>query len=210
MNNKDIERLNYARGIMQDISNKMSEIKSDQGTSYPTGFPNTVLDLDCEIKYNKMVVDLLNYWTEKVGSDELKLGKYIRMYPRVLQTRMELDFCLDSELSSRLYDEVFGSHSTIYIWVHKYFPSVFGMVVGQYLDDIIQRFDNLGFQTRRNGEKHLCWNDSEFQTALFNGKKLIDLLFEISINQELMNDLDEVLKIYFDKIFKNNPDEYWY
>ncbi len=207
---KTIEQLKVGRKVLEDIQQQTQLVKTEQCTSYPTGLPNSVLDLSSEIKYNKMIVALLEYWMEEVGSEEIKLGKYIRMYLRVLQTRLELDFCLDLELCSRLYDEVFGSHSTIYLWVEKHFPSVFGMILGYSLDDNLIQFNNLGTQTRNNGERHLCWNDSEFNEDCKRGKRMIKALVELSKNAELMNDLDEVLKVYFDKLFKNNKEEDWY
>lgn len=209
---KIIENLKKNNDVLKEINNNITNIKSECGSSFLDGVGN-IIDIKDQIMYNEMMVDILEYWVSQVGPGALYLGKYIKICPRVLDTRMSLDLYLDSELSSKLYDAVFGSHSTIYQWVTEHFPTVFGMVIGRSIDSDISCFNHLGMRSDYNNEWKLSYDKKDFVKSISNGKRIIDDLVNLSKDSERMQDLDDVLKIYFDKIFKNYKDDYddfWY
>ena len=204
---KTIEELKKNNEFLHQIDLQYDQVKSDQHTSYPYGIPNT--DIKYQIMYNNMMVSLLEYWIEKVGDSEIRMGKYVRMYLRVLDTHISLEFCLDEDTSSELYDKVFGSSSTIYQWVDKHFPSVFGMAIGYFLDEDITIFNNLGTRICYTDKRHLAYFENEYTYDTTVGCQKIDKILNISKNSELMSDLDEVFNVYFEKLLKNSSEEDW-
>ena len=206
---KTIEQLNNAREVLTSINNLLDKVKKDQSSEYPVGLCTEVLSVERELMYNQMVVGILEYWLEKVGEEDLHIGKHIIMYPMVVQTRITLEFALDEELTSTLYEKVFRSYSDIHAFVHSFFPTMFGGMINAEFDTFMERFERLGTQIRNNGQRGLCWSQGEFNDALHRGKDMIDKLLVISKDTAKTEDLDFVLEVYLERLFKHHRDDVW-
>ena len=115
---------------------------------------------------------------------------------------------MSDELESKLYDEVFGSHSTIYTWTKNDLLPLLSLVASKYLDfeDAIDFFKRVG--TEGDGDRRLAWNASTYTKGTDAAKKIIDDIFKLAEDEEVLKDMDEVLGVYFDKVFKYNKEEY--
>ena len=114
---------------------------------------------------------------------------------------------MNDELESKLYDEVFGSHSTIYTWTKNDLLPLLSLVASKYLDfeDTIDFFEHIGTD---GDDRQLDWHTSTYTKGATSAKKIIDDIFKLAEDEEVMKDIDEVLDVYFDKVFKYNKEEY--
>ena len=207
---KDIEKLKKANEFLKTLFANIENYKSKEGTSYPIGIPNFSHNDELQINYNEMCIDILEYFAEKLGDkEELQLGKYLTCWLDMCDARIRIGFSLNDELESKLYDEVFGSHSTIYTWTKDTLLPLLTLVTNKYLDfeDTINFFERVG----TDGDSHtrqLAWNASTYTKGADAAKKIIDDLFKLAEDEEVLKDIDEVLDVYFDKVFKYNKEEY--
>ena len=205
----DIERLKKANDFLKPLFADIRDYKYEEGTSYPVGFPNFDFRDERQVDYNEMCVDILGYFAEKLGDrEELRLGKYLTCWMDVCESRIRIGFGLNDELESKLYDEVFGSHSTIYVWTKNNLLPLLSLVASKYLDfeDTIDFFERVG--TEDDDRRRLAWNASTYAKGEAAAKKIIDKIFELAEDKEVLKDIDEVLDVYFDKVFKYNKEEY--
>ena len=116
---------------------------------------------------------------------------------------------MNDELESKLYDEVFGSHSTIYTWTKDNLLPLLSLVANKYLDfeDTIDFFEHMGTE-EDSGSRQLDWHASTYTKGATEAKKIIDDIFKLAEDEEVLKDMDEVLDVYFDKVFKYNKEEY--
>ena len=114
---------------------------------------------------------------------------------------------MSDELESKLYNEVFGSHSTIYTWTKNDLLPLLSLVASKYLDfeDAIDFFERVGTD---GDNRQLAWNASTYAKGADAAKKIIDDIFKLAEDEEVLKDIDEVLDVYFDKVFKYNKEEY--
>ena len=206
---KDIERLKKANDFLKKLFVDIRNYKYEGGTSYPVGVPNFNYRDEFQIDYNEMCIDILEYFVEKLGDrEELQLGKYLTCWMDVCESRIRIGFSLSDELESKLYDEVFGSHSTIYTWTKNDLLPLLSLVASKYLDfeDAIDFFERVG--TEGDGDRRLAWNVSTYTKGATEAKKIIDDIFKLAEDEEVSKDIDEVLGVYFDKVFKYNKEEY--
>ena len=205
----DIEKLKKANDFLKPLFADVRDYKYEEGTSYPVGFPNFDFRDERQTDYNEMCIDILGYFAEKLGDrEELKIGKYLTCWMDVCESRIRIGFSLSDELESKLYDEVFGSHSTIYTWTKNDLLPLLSLVASKYLDfeDTIDFFERVG--TEGDGDRRLAWNASTYTKGADAAKKIIDDLFKLAEDEETLKDIDEVLGVYFDKVFKYNKEEY--
>ena len=205
----DIEKLKKANDFLKPLFADVRDYKYEEGTSYPVGFPNFDFRDERQVDYNEMCVDILEYFVEKLGDrEELQLGKYLTCWMDVCESRIRIGFSLSDELESKLYDEVFGSHSTIYTWTKNDLLPLLSLVANKYLDfeDAIDFFKRVG--TEGDGDRRLAWNVSTYTNGETEAKKIIDDIFKLAEDEEVLKDIDEVLGVYFDKVFKYNKEEY--
>ena len=205
----DIEKLKKANDFLKPLFADVRDYKYEEGTSYPVGFPNFDFRDERQTDYNEMCIDILEYFAEKLGDrEELQLGKYLTCWMDVCESRIRIGFSLSDELESKLYDEVFGSHSTIYTWTKNDLLPLLSLVASKYLDfeDAIDFFERVG--TEGDGDRRLAWNASTYTKGADAAKKIIDDIFKLAEDEEVMKDIDEVLDVYFDKVFKYNKEEY--
>ena len=83
------------------------------------------------------------------------------------------------------------------------------LVANKYLDfeDTIDFFERVG--TEDDSDSHqLDWHTSTYTKDADAAKKIIDDIFKLAEDEEVMKDIDEVLDVYFDKVFKYNKEEY--
>ena len=204
----DIEKLKKANDFLKPLFADVRDYKYEEGTSYPVGFPNFDFRDERQTDYNEMCIDILEYFVEKLGDrEELQLGKYLTCWMDVCESRIRIGFSLSDELESKLYDEVFGSHSTIYTWTKNDLLPLLSLVASKYLDfeDAIDFFERVGTE----GDSHqLAWNASTYTKGATSAKKIIDDVFKLAEDEEVLKDMDEVLDVYFDKVFKYNKEEY--
>ena len=205
---KDIERLKKANAFLKTLFAEIKDYKSEEGTSYPVGVPNFSYRDEFQVNYNEMCIEIMEYFVEKLGDkEELQLGKYLTCWLDMCDARIRIGFSLNDELESKLYDEVFGSHSTIYVWTKNNLLPLLSLVANKYLDfeDTIDFFERVG----TDGDNHqLAWNASTYTNGETAAKEIIDDIFKLAEDEEVLKDIDEVLDVYFDKVFKYNKEEY--
>lgn len=207
---KDIERLKKANDFLKTLFASIRDYKSKEGTSYPVGVPNFNYRDEFQISYNEMCIEIMEYFADKLGDkEELQLGKYLTCWLDMCDARIRIGFSLNDELESKLYDEVFGSHSTIYVWTKNNLLPLLSLVANKYLDfeDAIDFFERVG----TDGDSHnrqLAWNASTYTKGADATKKIIDDIFKLAEDEEVLKDIDEILDVYFDKVFKYNKEEY--
>ena len=205
---KDIEKLKKANDFLKTLFANIENYKSKEGTSYPIGIPNFSHNDELQINYNEMCIDILEYFAEKLGDkEELQLGKYLTCWLDMCDAKLRIGFSLDDELESKLYDEVFGSHSTIYTWTKDTLLPLLTLVANKYLDfeDAISFFERVG----TDGDSHtrqLAWSASTYTKGEAAAKKIIDDIFKLAEDEEVLKDIDEILDVYFDKVFKYNKE----
>ena len=206
---KDIERLKKANDFLKPLFADIKNYKSKEGTSYPVGIPKFSYGDEFQINYNEMCINILEYFVEKLGDkEELNIGKYLTCWLDMCDARIRIGFSLNYELESKLYDEVFNSHSTIYVWTKNNLLPLLSLIANKYLDfeDTIYFFEHVG--TECDGDSHqLAWNDSTYTNDETEAKKIIDNIFKLAEDEEVLKDIDEVLDVYFDKVFKYNKEE---
>ena len=204
----DIEKLKKANDFLKPLFADVRGYKYEEGTSYPVGFPNFDFRDERQVDYNEMCVDILEYFVEKLGDrEELNIGKHLTCWMDVCESRIRIGFSLSDELESKLYDEVFGSHSTIYTWTKNDLLPLLSLVASKYLDfeDAIDFFKRVGTE---GDNRQLAWNASTYAKGADAAKKIIDDIFKLAEDEEVLKDIDEVLDVYFDKVFKYNKEEY--
>ena len=210
---KDIEKLKQANTFLDTLFADIKTYKNKEGTSYPVGVPNFSNVEESQINYNKMCIDILEYFVEKLGDrEELHLGKYFTCWLDMCETRIRIGFSLNNEVSAKLYDEVFGSWSAIYEWSEKHILPLLTLVTSRYLDfeTVIPFFEHIGTEVGWDNDRHLAWDALAYTKSRTEAKKIIDDIFKLSENEEVLKDVDEVLDVYFDKVFKYNKEEDWY
>ena len=207
---KDIEKLKRANTFLETLFADIRTYKDKEGTSYPVGVPNFSSTDEFQINYNEMCIDILEYFVEKLGDkEELHIGKYFTCWLDMCETRIRIGFSLNNEVESKLYDEVFGSHSTIYVWTEQHILPMLTLLTPRYLDfeSASTFFKRIGTEGDSN-DRQLAWRTSTYTKDATDAKKVIDKLFNLAEDKEVLKDIDEVLDIYFDKVFKYNKEEY--
>ena len=207
---KDIEKLKRANTFLETLFADIENYKSKEGTSYPVGIPNFSHNDELQINYNKMCIDILEYFVEKLGDkEELNIGKYFTCWMDMCETRIRIGFSLNNEVESKLYDEVFGSHSTIYVWTEQHILPMLTLLTPRYLDfeSASTFFERIGTEGGSN-DRQLAWRTSTYTKDEAEAKKVIDNIFKLAEDKEVLKDIDEVLDVYFDKVFKYNKEEY--
>ena len=149
---------------------------------------------------------------EKLGDkEELSIGKYFTCWLDMCDTRIRIEFSLnnENEVSSKLYNEVFGSWSDIYIWTKNNLLPLLTLITSRYLDfeSAVDFFEHVGTKGDCN-DRQLTWNASTYTNGETEAKKIIDNIFKLAEDKEVLKDIDEVLDVYFDKVFKYNKEEY--
>ena len=204
----DIEGLKKANDFLKLLFASIKDYKHEEGTSYPVGVPNFNYGDEFQVNYNEMCIDILEYFVEKLGDkEELNIGKYLTCWMDVCGARIRIGFSLSDELESKLYDEVFGSHSTIYTWTKNDLLPLLSLVANKYLDfeDTIDFFERVGTD---GDNRQLAWSASTYTNGETAAKKIIDDIFKLAEDEEVLKDIDEILDVYFDKVFKYNKEEY--
>ena len=210
---KDIEKLKQANEFLNTLFADIRNYKNKEGTSYPVGIPNFSHGDEFQINYNEMCIDILEYFVEKLGDkEELHLGKYFTCWLDMCDTRIRIGFSLNNEVSSKLYNEVFGSWSSIYEWSEKHILPLLTLITSRYLDfeTVIPFFEHIGTEVGWKNDRHLSWSTLTYTKSVTEAKKIIDDIFKLSENEEVLKDVDEVLDVYFDKVFKYNKEDDWY
>ena len=206
---KDIEKLKRANTFLETLFADIRNYQHKEGTSYPVGIPSFSHGDEHQIKYNGMCIEILEYFVEKLGDKEvLDLGKYFTCWLDMCETRIRIGFGLNNEVTSKLYDYVFGSWSTIYIWSEKHILPLLSLITSKYVDfeRDISFFEHIGTESNSN-ERRLAWDTSVYTKSVIEAKKIIDNIFKLSEDKEVLKDMDEVLDVYFDKVFKHNKED---
>ena len=206
---KDIEKLKRANTFLETLFADIKNYQHKEGTSYPVGVPSFSHGDEHQIKYNGMCIEILEYFVGKLGDKEvLNLGKYFTCWFDMCETRIRIGFGLNNEVTSKLYDDVFGSWSTIYLWSEKHILPLLSLLTRRYLDfeTVFSFFKYIGSEGYSN-ERRLAWDTSVYTKSVTEAKKIIDNIFKLSEDKEVLKDMDEVLDVYFDKVFKNNKEE---
>ena len=206
---KDIEKLKRANTFLETLFTDIKNYQHKEGTSYPVGVPSFSHGDEHQIKYNGMCIEILQYFVEKLGDKEvLNLGKYFTCWLDMCETRIRIGFGLNNEVTSKLYDGVFGSWLTIYVWSEKHILPLLSLVTSKYVDfeRVINFFKYIGTESNSN-ERRLAWDTSVYTKSVTEAKKIIDNIFKLSKDEEVLKDMDELLDVYFDKVFKHNKEE---
>ena len=205
---KDVEKLKKANDFLKLLFADIRNYKAKEGTSYPIGIPSFSYRDEFQINYNEMCINILEYFVEKLGDkEELSIGKYFTCWLDMCESRIRIGFVLnnENEVSSKVYNEVFGSWSDIYLWTKNNLLPLLSLVTNKYLDfeDTIDFFEHVGTEDDRK----LIWSSSAYAECEAAAKKIIDNIFELAEDEETLKDIDEVLDVYFDKVFKHNKEE---
>ena len=203
---RDVEKLKRANAFLETLFADIENYKSKEGTSYPIGIPSFSYKDEFQISYNEMCIGILEYFVEKLGDrEDLNIGKYLTCWLDVCETRIRIGFSLNNEVSSKLYDEVFGSSSTIYVWTKNNLLPLLSLVANKYLsfEDTIDFFEHIGTED----DCKLVWSFSAYDKYEAEAKKIIDNIFKLAEDEEVLKDVDEVLDVYFSKVFKYNKEE---
>lgn len=203
---KDVEKLKQANYFLKLLFTDIRSYKAKEGTSYPVGVPSFSYRDEFQVNYNEMCIDILGYFADKLGDrEELSIGKYLTCWLDMCDARIRIGFVLNDELESKLYDEVFGSHSTIYMWTKKNLLPLLSLVTSKHLDfeDTVDFFEHVG----TDDDHQLAWDASTYVNGADAAKKIIDDIFKLAEDEEVMKDVDEVLDVYFSKVFKYNKEE---
>ena len=206
---KDIEKLKKANDFLKKLFADIRNYKAKEGTSHPVGIPSFIYRDEFQVNYNEMCIDILGYFAEKLGDKgELNIGKYFTCWMNVCESRIRIGFGLNDELESKLYDEVFGSHSTIYEWTEKHILPMLTLLTSKYLDfeSVIDFFEHIGTEGGSNNRR-LAWDTSTYTKGADAAKKIVDNIFKLAEDEEALKDIDEVLDVYFDKVFKYSKEE---
>ena len=67
-------------------------------------------------------------------------------------------------------------------------------------------FKRIGTEGGSN-DRQLAWNASTYTKDETEAKKVIDNIFKLAEDEEVLKDIDEVLDVYFDKVFKYNKED---
>ena len=204
---KDVEKLKQANYFLKLLFDDIRSYRAKEGTSYPVGIPSFSYRDEFQINYNEMCINILKYFVEKLGDkEELSIGKYLTCWMDVCESRIRIGFSLSDELESKLYDEVFGSHSTIYTWTKNDLLPLLSLVASKYLDfeGAIDFFERVGTE---GDDRQLDWHTSTYTEGEDAAKKIIDDIFKLAEDEEVLKDIDDVLDVYFDKVFKYNKEE---
>ena len=180
---KDIEKLNQANTFLDTLFADIRNYKNKEGTSYPVGIPNFSHGDEFQINYNGMCIDILEYFVEKLGDrEELHLGKYFTCWLDMCETRIRIGFSLNDEVQSKLYDEVFGSWSSIYEWSEKHILPLLTLITSRYLDfeTVIPFFEHIGTEVGWKNDRHLAWDTLTYTKSVTEAKKIIDDIFKLS------------------------------
>jgi hypothetical protein len=211
---KDIEQLKQANEFLKTILADIDTYKKERCTSYPVGLPSRLSFTDeYQVNYNEMCISILEYFAEKLGdNEELTIGKYLRVWLDMCETRIRIGISLNNEVQSKLYDEVFGSWSTIYTWFEKQVLPLLTLLTSRYVDfeTVIPFFENIGYEDGWNKDRHLSYHKETYTKSVVKAKEIIDDLFKLAENEELLTDVDELLDLYFSKVFKYNKEDDWY
>ena len=210
-NLKDIEKLKQANAFLETLFASIENYKHKEGTSFPVGIPYFGHRDEHQINYNEMCIDILEHFVEKLGDkEELCIGKYFTCWLDMCDARIRIGFSLSNkEVESKLYDRVFGSWSTIYTWFENQVLPLLTLITPRYVnfEDVISFFEHIGTDVNSK-ERRLAWDASTYDKAGTEAKKIIDNIFNLSEDKELLKDIDELLDFYFDKVFKYNKEEY--
>lgn len=206
---KDIEKLKKANAFLKTLFADIRNYKHEEGTSYPVGIPKFSYGDEFQINYNEMCINILEYFVEKLSDkEELSIGKYFTCWLDMCESRIRIGFVLnnENEVSSKSYNEVFGSWSDIYLWTKNNLLPLLSLVTNKYLDfeDTIDFFEHVGTED----DNQLAWDASTYAKGAEAAKKIIDDIFKLAEDEETLKDVDEVLDVYFDKVFKYNKEEY--
>ena len=207
---KDIEKLKKANDFLETLFTDIENYKSEEGTSYPVGIPSFDFRDEFQINYNEMCISILEYFVEKLGDkEELSIGKYFTCWLDMCESRIRIGFSLNDEVSSKLYNEVFGSWSDIYIWTKNNLLPMLTLITSRYLDfeSVVDFFEHVGTKGDCN-DRQLAWSASTYTNGETEAKKIINNIFKLAEDEEVLKDMDEVLDVYFDKVFKYNKEEY--
>ncbi|MBR6515883.1 MAG: hypothetical protein IKT40_03390 [Bacilli bacterium] len=223
---RDIDKLKQGNEWLKEKIAEIETIKKEQGTSYPIGIPDEILNLNRNVLYNDMTIEITEYYLSKVDPkiEEIKLGKYLKWYfgfygganPTL---HMDLVLSNDTNTRAKLYDYVFGSHSGIREWVNKHIVPLISVILGdtayshafgswdlKYVSDFFihcgKEYDNFN----KKWELYYSFDKEKYNKDVEQAKKLIDWLIELSEKEKLMKDIDRFLDTYFEVVFKNNEE----
>ena len=201
------EQLKRANAFLKPLFADIRKYKAKEATSCAIGLPSFCYRDEFQIDYNEMCIDILEYFAEKLGDrEELSIGKYLTCWMDVCESRIRLGFTLSDEAEYKLYDEVFGSHSEIYVWTKNNLLPLLSLITSKRCD--LESAVDFFWRAGTEGEdRQLVWDAEAYAQAAIEAKKIIDEIFDLAEDGETMKDVDEVLDVYFDKVFKHNKEE---
>ena len=215
---KEIERAKKAIKLLNNIkADLLLQEKEDYHVTEALPYNLKAHQLNGRIWYLESVVRIADYYQEKLGeADHFNFGKYIGISFDVCFGAPRLGMYLaNNEIEGKLYNRVFGSHSGINEWFEAQFSRIISVVLGATdyshafgswdFADLFSFFKHAFYKDASKGE--LYWDAKDFDKDVEHAKKMIDFLVEFSNRKELIADIDEFLDVYFEKVFKNNPEE---
>lgn len=165
-------------------------------------------DFQEEVWYVDMAIDVLQYYQSKlVDRDKIQFTKYFAFdvwYGERLSFNIYLD---DDETESKIYNNICDSHSMINEFVQndKFIRLIdlicpveggwgFGKVRKSF-EDSVRTLNALKVIDKYSSEK-------DYKDKAKRTKIALDYLFELSENKELMNDIENIVTMYLNTMFK--------
>ena len=193
---------------LEDLKIKTESVCEEDPLAVPPDLASPALT--SKIMYYKAVLTVYKYFIKKLGNKSyLMLGNYIGIYMST-SSGLSLNLCVENDkIESKLYTLEFGSsYSSLHVFTQECFPEVFSVIFENYRSShhnfkrIFDFFGRFGYIDQERSL--LCWSQSAFDEQINTAKQLIDWLFSLSENTELMTDIDKVLATYFEVVIKYN------
>lgn len=208
--------------IQNDIKGIKAEIKlcekiqqSAKNAKLPSTIGSSEYDQERKIMYLKSVVEILEYYSSKANrKGKIPFGKFLDFRIDCVGHNLRSYICIKRDMTSKLYNAVFGSYSGTHEFIDAHFPELISVILGSTgysyslgswdLKHAAHYFNNFGY-----AEPDRCqyyYKQIDLDRAVANGKKVIDWFVGMS-KKDVMKDVDKVIRTYFNVVLKNNKEE---
>ena len=207
---------NDIKGIKAEIELCEKIQKEYKEAKLPSMIGGGDYDQERKIMYLKAVIEILEYYSSKANrKGEIPFGKYLDFRIDCVGHNLRSYICIKRDMTSKLYNAVFGSYSGTHEFIDKHFPEMISVILGSTkysyalgswdLQYAAHYFNNFGYAKPEKIQYY--WSQKELDKEIENGKKAIDWFVEMS-KKDIMKDVDKVVRTYFNVVLKNNKVEY--
>ena len=213
---KQMEGLKEAIAKCEAMKNDYESLPYETSAKMPYyfkyNFNQTILRLKATLK-------VMEHYKEVVGDNEdIKIGKYLSFGVSLYDYDNSIGgtfYFADDEAESKLYDNVFGSHSGINEFFFTHFIPIISAMLGNTnyshafgsrdLTDIMNFFKRFGYKS--SDKKELLWDIKEFDNHVKIANNYIDLVVELSKNESVVADIDKLIGTWLEITLRRNNEE---